>query len=174
MSADVLLHETTSLCRECKRALPARVVSRENSVWMTKACPEHGPQEVTLSTDARWYADTRAIRPIPTAPRAVVRPVELGCPFDCGACAQHAQAVRLPVVTITSACNLDCPICYVHNKNDGAYHMDIDAFKAGLGHLVTDHGRRGVTTTAQHDSAGGPRTHDGRRIAQRAGHHRTA
>jgi len=26
-------------------------------------------------------------------------------------------------VTITSACNLDCPICYTHNNNDSAYHM---------------------------------------------------
>jgi uncharacterized radical SAM superfamily Fe-S cluster-containing enzyme len=48
--------------------------------------------------------------------------------------------VRLPVVTITSACNLDCPICYVYNKNDGAYHMDVAAFRRVLQHLKDDLG----------------------------------
>ena len=44
------------------------------------------------------------------------------------------------MVTITSACNLDCPICYVHNKNDGAFHMGTEDFKRVLGHLRDDHG----------------------------------
>lgn len=35
----------------------------------------------------------------------------------------------MPVVTITSACNLDCPICYVHNKNDDAFHMRVEDFE---------------------------------------------
>src|SRR5215467_9495917 len=87
----MLLHETTSLCRECKNAVPARVVARGAEVWMEKSCVEHG-----------------------------------------------AQKVRLPVVTITSACNLDCPICYVHNKNEGAFHMSRDEFAQVLGHLVAD------------------------------------
>src|SRR5262249_7112271 len=32
-----------------------------------------------------------------------------------------------------SACNLDCPICYTHNKNEGAYHMS----EAELGAILT-------------------------------------
>jgi uncharacterized radical SAM superfamily Fe-S cluster-containing enzyme len=64
-----------------------------------------------------------------------MKAIALGCPFDCGACAQHEQRVRLPVVTITSACNLDCPICYVHNKNDGAFHMPPADLRAVLAHL---------------------------------------
>jgi uncharacterized radical SAM superfamily Fe-S cluster-containing enzyme len=139
---------------------------------MTKACPEHGPQEVMLSTDAGWYTDTRAIRPIPTAPRAVVRPVELGCPFDCGACAQHAQAVRLPVVTITSACNLDCPICYVHNKNDGAWHMDTESFRAILAHLRDAAGEVDIVNFTGGEPFLHPRFMDFLEIARDAGVHR--
>lgn len=141
MTDERLIHETTSLCRVCKEAVAARVVARpDGEVWMRKACGAHGPQEVRLSNDAAWYERTRAIEPRRQPPRSAPRPVEHGCPFDCGPCASHTQKIRLPVVTITSACNLDCPICYVHNKNDGAYHMDPGELDRILAHLRADHG----------------------------------
>jgi 7,8-dihydro-6-hydroxymethylpterin dimethyltransferase len=140
-SEERLLHETTSLCKACKNALPARIVAVDSGeVWMRKVCKEHGPQDVRLSTSADWYQRTRAIQPRRTPPRVVKKDVELGCPFDCGPCTSHTQKIRLPVVTITSACNLDCPICYVHNKNDDAFHMGIEEFKSALHHLQVDHG----------------------------------
>jgi hypothetical protein len=136
-----LINETTSLCKMCKNGVPAFVVATaDGAVWMRKECPEHGRQEVRIARDAAWYESTRAIAPRPTAPRVVKREVEHGCPFDCGPCTSHAQKVRLPVVTITSACNLDCPICYVHNKNDNAYHMSVADFEEVLHHLQEDHG----------------------------------
>jgi uncharacterized radical SAM superfamily Fe-S cluster-containing enzyme len=136
-----LLHTTTSLCRSCKEAVPASVVAlASNEVVMRKACPQHGAQEVRLSTNAAWYEQTRAVKQRFAPPRVIKKEVEHGCPFDCGPCTSHTQKVRLPVVTITSACNLDCPICYVHNKNDDAYHMPVADFAAILDHLRTDHG----------------------------------
>lgn len=137
---DRLIHETTSLCRDCKNAVPARVVAAAGEeVWMRKACAEHGAQDVRIAADAGWYERTRAVAPR-SAPPPTPRPVERGCPFDCGPCASHAQKVRLPVVTITSACNLDCPICYVHNKNDGAFHMEAKDFRSVLAHLAAAQG----------------------------------
>ena len=59
-----LLHTTTSLCKECKNAIPARVVALpDGEVWMRKLCPEHGAQAVRLSTSADWYKRTRAVQP---------------------------------------------------------------------------------------------------------------
>jgi hypothetical protein len=136
-----LLHETTSLCKVCKNALPARVVATDaGEVWMKKRCPAHGEQEARLSTNADWYERTRAVKPKDAPPPEVRRDIEHGCPFDCGPCASHTQKIRLPVVTITSACDLDCPICYVHNKNEDAYHMSREEFARVLDHLVHDHG----------------------------------
>ena len=136
-----LVHETTSLCRVCKNAVPAQVwATSGGEIWMRKRCAAHGPQEVRLSADAAWYEATRQTAPRPYRPRAVAREVAFGCPFDCGPCTAHAQDVRLPVVTITSACNLDCPICYVHNKNQDPFHMEREQFRQVLDHLVADHG----------------------------------
>jgi len=140
-SEERVLHQTTSLCRVCKNAVPANVVANAaGEVWMQKACDDHGPQAVRLSTSAEWYQRTRAIQQRRVAPPAVRHEVDHGCPFDCGPCANHTQKIRLPVVTITSACNLDCPICYVHNKNDDAFHMGVESFGQVLEHLARDQG----------------------------------
>ncbi|HEU0029991.1 MAG TPA: radical SAM protein [Kofleriaceae bacterium] len=141
MTPDRLLHETTSLCKTCKEAVPARVLAlASGEVWMHKVCDAHGAQSVRLSNNAAWYERTRETRQRPVPPKLVKKEIEHGCPFDCGPCTLHTQKVRLPVVTITSACNLDCPICYVHNKNDDAYHMPLADFAHILEHLRADHG----------------------------------
>lgn len=137
---ETLLHATTSLCRVCRNGVPARVVARDGQVFMHKTCAVHGSQSVKLSASAEWYVRTRAIAPVETPPPRLSRAVEHGCPFDCGACPSHAQKIRMPIVTLTSACNLDCPICYVRNKNEGAFHMDRAAFERILAHLKADHG----------------------------------
>src|SRR5690349_16557771 len=99
--AERILHETTSLCKVCKAALPARVIARPNGeVFMQKRCAAHGEQEVRISTDADWYERTRAIKPKDAPPKTIKKNVEHGCPFDCGPCESHTQKVRLPVVTI--------------------------------------------------------------------------
>ncbi len=135
------LHTTTSLCSQCKEAVAASVVALPSGeVWMRKRCATHGAQQVRLSTNAEWYEHTRSQRQHRVPPTVIHKAVEHGCPFDCGPCTSHTQKVRLPVVTITSACNLDCPICYVHNKNDDAFHMPLADFQLILDHLRTDHG----------------------------------
>lgn len=138
---ELLLHFTTSLCPVCKNGLPARVVARDAAVWLCKTCPDHGYTEVCICTSVEWYQQTRAFRPRGARkPGEVRRAVDLGCPFDCGPCEQHQQPLAMPVVTITSACNLDCPICYVHNRNDGAWHMPIEDFRAVLRHVKAGRG----------------------------------
>jgi hypothetical protein len=167
-----LLHETTSLCRVCKNGLLAQVVALDSGeVWMKKRCPAHGSQEVRLSTDAAWYERNRAVVPRLAPPRAK-KAVERGCPFDCGACESHQQKVRLPVVTITSACNLDCPICYVHNKNEDAYHMPIDSFRGVVARLVEEHGELDLLNLTGGDPTMHPQLLELLAVAQEAGVHR--
>jgi len=132
--ADTRLHTTTSLCARCKRTVPAELWRRGEQVVMVKTCPEHGPAEVVVSSDARWYEQVMAYPPELQAP-AARKDVSQGCPYDCGPCTKHEQRLQLPIVPITSACNLDCPICYTHNKNAGAWHMSEEELRALLRHL---------------------------------------
>jgi 7,8-dihydro-6-hydroxymethylpterin dimethyltransferase len=130
----VIIGRTTGLCGTCKRSLPAELVERDGAIYMTKTCDVHGPADVLISSSASWYHDAMSHAPRLQAP-GERKPVSQGCPFDCGPCEGHEQRLHLPVLPITSSCNLDCPICYTHNKNDGAYHMSEDELRAILVHL---------------------------------------
>jgi 7,8-dihydro-6-hydroxymethylpterin dimethyltransferase len=126
--------QTTGLCSRCKRAVPAEVVRVGDEVLLRKRCDTHGEEDAQLSSSAAWYERTLAAAPVLQRPEAK-RPVALGCPFDCGPCESHEQRLHLPIVPITSSCNLDCPICYTHNKNEGAWHMSEGELRAILEHL---------------------------------------
>ncbi len=142
-----LLSSTTSLCAQCHRAVPAELWRADGRVVMRKRCEVHGAAEVVISSNADWYDGVMAQAPALTKPVAR-KEVSQGCPFDCGPCTSHEQQVQLPIVPITSACNLDCPICYTHNKNEGAYHMSEAELAAILRHLrETDPERRIINIT---------------------------
>jgi uncharacterized radical SAM superfamily Fe-S cluster-containing enzyme len=114
---------------------------------MRKRCEAHGASEVIVSSNAAWYESVVGYPPVLAAPQARTS-VSQGCPFDCGPCTSHEQQVQLPIVPITSACNLDCPICYTHNKNDAAFHMTEAQLAAVLAHLrTTDPERRIINLT---------------------------
>jgi uncharacterized radical SAM superfamily Fe-S cluster-containing enzyme len=89
-----------------------------------------------VASSVEWYLDALSFVAPHTPPSGNIRPVEKGCPFDCGPCRSHQQKVYMPVIPITSACNLDCPICYTVNKNDGAHMLSEQAFAATLQHLT--------------------------------------
>jgi uncharacterized radical SAM superfamily Fe-S cluster-containing enzyme len=132
--ADELLRTTTSLCARCMRTVEATLWRSNDQVVMRKSCPEHGAAEALISSNAAWYESLMQQAPSLQAPVALKQATQ-GCPYDCGPCTRHEQKVQLPIVPISSACNLDCPICYTHNRNKGAYHMSEEELRAILGHL---------------------------------------
>jgi 7,8-dihydro-6-hydroxymethylpterin dimethyltransferase len=145
--ADALLRTTTGLCGQCKRSVGAELWRVDDRVVMRKRCEAHGAQEVLISSSAAWYEEVMR-EPTALSKPSSPRPVARGCPFDCGPCTQHEQKVLLPIVPITSSCNLDCPICYTHNKNAGPYQMSEDELRAILRHLrAADPERRIINLT---------------------------
>lgn len=138
-TSHVYYSTTKSLCGTCKTALDAKVVFEDDAVWFDKFCPAHGHQRCRVASSVEWYLDALSFIAPNTPPKRISKPVTDGCPFDCGACPSHQQKVYLPVVPITSSCNLDCPICYTINKNDAAHQMSRDDMSKILGHLLEDH-----------------------------------
>jgi 7,8-dihydro-6-hydroxymethylpterin dimethyltransferase len=134
---------TKSLCAQCKRSVDGKIHFVGEEVRLRKYCPVHGHQECVISSSVEWYLDALSFISPSTPPRGEVggdiRPVSQGCPFDCGPCASHQQKVFMPVVPITSACNLDCPICYTVNKNDDAHMLSEEDFGRILEHLRRQH-----------------------------------
>ena len=113
---------TKSLCGTCKagggRQDRLRATTRSGSTSSARRTASSGAGRLV----GRVVPRLPLVRRARARRRARIRSRwPTGCPFDCGACASHQQKVYLPVVPITSACNLDCPICYTVNKNDGAH-----------------------------------------------------
>jgi hypothetical protein len=48
----------------------------------------------------------------------------------------HAQVCHLPVLSITNACNLRCPICFTYNRGDEMYFMSPDELARQLDEVV--------------------------------------
>jgi uncharacterized radical SAM superfamily Fe-S cluster-containing enzyme len=131
---------TKSLCRVCKEAVDAKIQIRDGAVYFDKFCPKDGPQECLVASSAEWYFDCLSFIAPNTPPKRIMKEIQRGCPFDCGACPSHQQKVYLPVIPITSGCNLDCPICYTINKNDHAHNLSKEELQKILDNLVEEHG----------------------------------
>jgi len=112
---------TVSVCPTCRKTLPASMLEKDNKVYMSKTCPEHGRFKSLIASDAAWYhaAQTK------TSPSLMLKKHNTetvhGCPQDCGACPEHEQNNSVPIIEITNVCNLDCPICFADNHHD--YYM---------------------------------------------------
>ncbi len=108
------LTTTQSVCRSCRRLVPAQIFIEADAVWLEKACPEHGRQK------ARIYGDPQAYLKLGHFHRQASMPMAFaaksgGCPDSCGICPEHEQHVCLPILEITDHCNWNCPICLVTN-----------------------------------------------------------
>lgn len=124
-SPETVAGNTMAWCSACGTSELARIVYRDEGVFLERLCPRGGAEPAYLASDPKWY-DRRVLRP-----RAVTRPrnprePKLGCPRDCGPCARHLAELRLPIFSITNVCNLDCPICFTHNRSDLRYFKSLE------------------------------------------------
>src|SRR6266540_1537048 len=125
-TGDHIFKHTTSTCPTCLALLDATVVLRDGKVYFKKQCKTCGPSEALVSEDARYYVGAYAFARAGTEPLAFRRPVEHGCPTDCGTCDDHEQHTCLPIIEVTDFCNLECPICIVNNQYSN--HIDLKDF----------------------------------------------
>lgn len=103
----------TSICTQCLRRVEAKILIKDDKVYLDKWCMQHGTERVLIADDAAYYRRAREvfIKP-PEMPRHFATPMKYGCPYDCGLCPDHMQHSCLAIVEITDHCNLRCPICY--------------------------------------------------------------
>jgi uncharacterized radical SAM superfamily Fe-S cluster-containing enzyme len=128
------------MCRVCRQVVPARVFFRDGSVWQQALCPTCTTAPAMIASDQTWYL-RNILRPMPDhAPLPGSHPPRLGCPHDCGLCTWHASPCQLPVVSVTNACNLDCPICFTYNRPDRLYHMSVEEMRRTVDWIVESSG----------------------------------
>ncbi len=107
-----ILSSTESVCPICFSRIGAQRVQIENDVYLVKTCPQHGEFK-TIVWRGPTPAFTEWVRPkIPSHPSNPFTPVERGCPFDCGLCADHHQQTCTALIEVTQRCDLRCNYCF--------------------------------------------------------------
>jgi 7,8-dihydro-6-hydroxymethylpterin dimethyltransferase len=132
---------TQSLCPECLRLVPAKIISKGQRVYFRKRCPDHGVREDFVCSDVALYDQMELSVPGKT-PKFGVEP-DKGCPYDCGLCTEHEQHTCVGLVEITSNCNLKCPMCFA-SSGPGGEHWSFAEAKAAIDRLVEVEGRAEV------------------------------
>src|SRR5664279_1385336 len=112
----VFLELTRSICPECRTVIDAKIVLRDNKVYMRKRCAQCGPFEALIFGDAQMYVDFAKYNKPGTIPLAFGTPIADGCPLDCGLCPDHQQHACLGIIEVNSACNMNCPLCFAEAR----------------------------------------------------------
>jgi 7,8-dihydro-6-hydroxymethylpterin dimethyltransferase len=105
-------------------------------VFQERLCPTCGTNRAWIAEEVAWYLDRTATTVRGKPARIPGREVRAGCPKDCGPCTFHANACHLPVLSVTNACNLDCPICFTYNRPDRKYFMGREELRSLLDQLI--------------------------------------
>lgn len=125
---------TTGCCPQCGHMVTARLIRQEGAVWQENLCPQHGPHRVCVSSDVTWYEDSLHYVKAGQIPLGRAREQFSGCPHSCGLCPEHRQHTCLPVVEITSLCNLRCPVCL--KPREAVFGMTAAQYATALRELV--------------------------------------
>ena len=141
-----LFYDTTqSVCTQCLRQIEARIVIKDERVYMDKWCPVHGSERVLIADDAAYYRLGREVFvKAPELPGHFATQMKHGCPYDCGLCPDHMQHACLSVVEITDHCNLRCPTCYASSGPERLTHRSLDEVRAMLDAVIRSEGEADV------------------------------
>ncbi len=112
-----LFYDTTaSVCSTCLRQVEAKIIIKDEDVFLEKWCPAHGFERTLICDEAEYYRLCREVYvKHPEMPEQFDTKMLYGCPYDCGLCPDHMQHSCLSVLEITDNCNLTCPVCYAES-----------------------------------------------------------
>ncbi len=118
-----------AVCSRCQKRVPAGHAVRDGRVYLVKSCPECGPNEALLSTDAETWQRKRDICQYDgTEP--------LTCTLRCETCKRNHHP-RMVFLDVTNRCNMNCPICINNTPSMGfTFNPPIEYFEKVLDALA--------------------------------------
>lgn len=162
-----IFHHTMALCGQCKAKVPARVVEKNEKIFLEKFCVTHGFSEAMISSDPRWYLESISYVKPRQIPLATHVGEFRGCPESCGSCREHQQHTCLPVIEITNDCNLSCPVCLKNLEKH--FRMTVAEFEKIIDNLLRCEERIDVLNISGGEPTVHPQLEEFLRIAKARG-----
>lgn len=124
-----MIRETKSVCPECKKLIPARLIEENGRIFMEKECKEHGYyKEYCYHKD--FYEKVMDYFKYVEGNGEEIK----GCPHKCNTCKKHKTETALAVIDLTSRCNLNCEYCFA-NANKRIYEPSTKQIKETISFL---------------------------------------
>ena len=133
------LNMAQSTCPTCRMIVPAKVIADGKDVFFRKFCPEHGESVCHVRSDPEDYLRAQRYVRAAWVPREFNGNAEVACPDGCGTCERHEQHLCMPIVEITTRCDLACPVCIVDAGQD--WDMNLPEFVGILDALIRAEGQ---------------------------------
>jgi len=155
MDRDYIYYEyTNSLCNDCLGVIPAKIVFKDNKVYLLKQCNKHGEQLELLEHDIEYFKHKRDYDKAGTITKTQTK-VKNGCPYDCGICPNHDQHSCINLVEVTDKCNMCCNTCYA--RSGKGKDKSLETVKKMIDFAADAEGGRGEVIQI---SGGEPTLHD--------------
>ena len=155
MDRDYIYYEfTNSLCNDCLKVIPAKIVFKDNKVYILKYCSKHGEQLELLEHDIEYYKHKRDFDKAGTITQTQTE-VKNGCPYDCGICPNHDQHSCINLIEVTDKCNMCCNTCYASSGK--GKDKSLDKLKEMIDFAADAEGGRGEVIQI---SGGEPTLHE--------------
>lgn len=141
-----LFYDTTSsVCSTCLYPVEAKIIIKDDQVYMDKWCPTHGLERVLVMDDAAYYRQCREVYiKQPEMAQHFSTAMQYGCPYDCGLCPDHMQHSCLTVVEITDHCNLACPVCYAGSGPERQTYRSLEEVQRMFETIIRSEGEADV------------------------------
>lgn len=168
VDSNYVFHELTrSICPSCKTVIDAKILLRDNKVYMSKRCAHCGPFMSLVYDDAQAYLSFARFNKPGTIPLAYGTQHDKGCPHDCGLCPDHEQHACLGIIEVNSACDMDCPLCFAEAAP--GFSLTMEEVEQMLDDYVRTEGRPEVVQFSGGEPTMHPRIIDFVRAAQARG-----
>ena len=126
---------TQSTCKVCHRIVPAKVATPDGlHVYYHKFCPTDGISQSCVHSDLAAYLETQRFVKPAWIPEELSGQSDKPCPHGCGFCDRHEQHLCMPIVEITSRCDLACPVCIADAGRK--WDMTVEEFRTLADRLI--------------------------------------
>ncbi len=132
--------QTTSLCEQCLKLVPAKIIIEGDDVFFLKRCAEHGAQKTLVATDAAYFRSCKEFIKPGDLPLKHESRTHYGCPYDCGLCPDHEQHSCLALIEVNDECNLSCPVCFADSSPQRTMNRSLAEIDRMLETLVASEG----------------------------------